>query len=106
MSDAFLEIVSQAGTRKLPLTEDAVTIGRHADNVLVIDDQEASRFHCVIEKVPEGYRVRDLDSRNGTKLNGQMMKSAIMLPGDHVTIGATTMRVVGAAVVSQKVPQA
>ncbi|HZZ41999.1 MAG TPA: ATPase, T2SS/T4P/T4SS family [Tepidisphaeraceae bacterium] len=106
MGDAYLEIVAREGTRKLPLSDEAVTIGRHQDNVLVIEDGEASRFHCVIEKVPEGWRVRDLDSRNGTKLNGQMMKSAIMLPGDHVTVGAVTMRIVGERVVSKKVPAA
>lgn len=106
MSEAYLEIVTPQGTHKLPLTDDAITIGRHPDNVLVLQDHEASRFHCVIEKVPEGYRVRDLDSRNGTKLNGQPMRAAIMLPGDHVTVGATTMRIVGANVVAKKVPAA
>jgi general secretion pathway protein E len=71
-----------------------VTIGRHATNVLAITDGMASRFHCVIEKVPEGFRVRDLDSRNGTMLNGTPVKVALILAGDTVQVGSTSMKLV------------
>src|SRR5262249_11178678 len=49
---------------------------------------------CVIERVPEGWRIRDLDSRNGIKINGQLAKTAILLPGDVVTVGKSILRIV------------
>jgi predicted component of type VI protein secretion system len=69
-----------------------VTIGRHPDNLLVITDTQASRFHCVIGKSKDGYVVKDLDSRNGTRLNGQPVKAAKLNEGDVVSIGTTEIR--------------
>src|SRR4051812_3700993 len=94
MPEPYLEITSPLGAKKVLLGSNPLTIGRHASNVLAISDNEASRFHCVIEKAPEGFRVRDLDSRNGTKLNGALIKVALMLPGDVVTVGQTAMKLV------------
>jgi len=64
-----------------------ITIGRHPDNLLVITDTQASRFHCVIGKSKDGYVVKDLDRRNGTRLNGQPIKAAKLNEGDVVSIG-------------------
>jgi general secretion pathway protein E len=59
----------------------------------VIDDVEASRAHCIFERVATGVRVRDLGSRNGTKVNGALIKTALLEDGDLVTIGKTELRV-------------
>src|SRR3954469_16878625 len=97
MAEPFLEIQTPAGSKRMPLTTgQPVTVGRHSTNILVLTDDLASRFHCVIEKVPEGYRVRDLGSRNGTKLNGKPVQSALLLGGDVVQIGKTTIKLAGA----------
>lgn len=95
MADPYLEIQSMDGHRQVPLNpRQPVTIGRHASNAVVVADSQASRYHCVIEPAPEGWRVRDLDSSNGTKVNGQLIKSALLLGGDIVTIGKTAIRMV------------
>jgi general secretion pathway protein E len=78
--------------RKLAPTElsvKPVAIGRHPENDLVIDEDLASRFHCVIEPAGEaGYRLKDLGSRNGTKLNGQKIPGEVLLSGgDIIAIG-------------------
>ena len=54
----------------IPLETKPITIGRHPDNLLVLPDEAASRFHAVVE-LQRGGRlvVRDLGSRNGTKVN-------------------------------------
>src|SRR5205085_472733 len=70
-----------------------VTIGRHPENVLVLTDSQSSRFHCVLERTPRGVMVKDLDSRNGTFINGKPIKSTPMGIGDVLTIGATQMRI-------------
>jgi general secretion pathway protein E len=89
----YLLVTDAKGARKVPLTN-LLTIGRNITNLLAIDEPLASRFHCVIEKTPDGYRVRDLDSKNGILVNGQPTKAAIVNPGDVLTIGATTFKLI------------
>src|ERR1700722_16445238 len=94
MAGSYIEIQNEQGPQQVPLGQQPLTIGRHSTNVLVVNDGQASRFHCVIEKCSEGFRVRDLDSRNGTKLNGTMVKTALILDGDLITIGNLAMKMV------------
>ena len=74
MAGPSLEITQNGSSRQVPVGAEPITIGRQIANMVVIDDSEASRFHCVVEKVANGFRVRDLGSRNGTKVNGQLVK--------------------------------
>jgi predicted component of type VI protein secretion system len=85
------EIVTAAGRRQLVLRDEPLTIGRHAENRLVLQDDMASRFHCVIERTTGGYFLRDLGASNGTLVNGRRVKSALLTPGDVVTIGRTSL---------------
>jgi len=68
-----------------------LTLGRHPDNDVVVVDDLASRFHCVVEPI-EGadgaYRVRDLGSRNGTKVNNERIKAADLQVNDVIRIGS------------------
>ena len=84
-----LQLKTNAGRgRPIRLDEDPITIGRHPDNRLRIKDEMASRHHCIIEPTPDGkFQVRDLGSRNGTKLNGNKIELAMLQPGDVVEIG-------------------
>src|SRR5262249_15446525 len=82
------------GRSRVPFGTGPVTIGRNFTNLLVIEEAMASRFHCVIDRTDEGFRLRDLDSRNGTKVNGQVVKAAILSQGDVVQIGSTQIKVV------------
>ena len=91
MEGVFLEIRGEEGVRRVPLDETPVTVGRHPDNVAVLADKRASRFHCVVEKVPGGWRVRDLKSANGTRVDGQLITSSLMSPGRPVVIGNTQL---------------
>ena len=79
---------------EFPLDQPQVTIGRHSSNALVISDGMASRSHCVIEKVGDTFRLRDLNSSNGTRLNGQIVRSAVMANGDVISIGRTTLKLI------------
>ncbi|HEV8291472.1 MAG TPA: ATPase, T2SS/T4P/T4SS family [Tepidisphaeraceae bacterium] len=92
MEQPFLSLQGESGPQKVPVAEKPVTIGRHPDNLLVITDTQASRFHAVIGKSRDGYIVKDLDSRNGTRLNGQPVKSSKLNDGDVVSIGTTEIR--------------
>lgn len=70
-----------------------ISIGRHADNTIVIQDDRASRFHCVVERTAAGATLRDLKSRNGVKVNEQSIQESLPLKnGDVIRIGKTRFR--------------
>src|SRR5262245_39894265 len=89
---AYLEVTTSQGVKRLELTSGPISVGRQPNNSLVLDDDKASRQHCVIEPYEGGFRVRDLGSRNGTKLNDQKIVSELLENGDVVRIGSTEMR--------------
>jgi type II secretory ATPase GspE/PulE/Tfp pilus assembly ATPase PilB-like protein len=71
------------------VSEKPVSIGRHPENTFPIKDDLASRYHCVVE--PDGaggIRVRDLGSRNGTKVNGVRVTDATVKEGDIIKVGS------------------
>ncbi len=80
----------QAGTR-WELPEGRTTLGRHSSNDLVLDDSGASRRHCAFVRGAEGCRVVDLDSHNGTFVNGEKVTERALAPGDEIRIGATVL---------------
>jgi len=88
----FLEVRTNQGLQRLDLSEGPVTIGRLPDNRVALDDDLLSRRHCIVEAHGDGWRVRDLGSRNGTKVNGQRMREEALDNGDVITVGHTDMR--------------
>ena len=82
---------SEAG-RRLELGG-AVAIGRQ-DGDLVLEDPEVSRRHAVLRREGESIVVEDLDSTNGTFVNGERIRSPIPVgPGDLVRVGRTTLEI-------------
>src|ERR1043165_9063419 len=88
----YLEVKSAQGQKRLELGMNSLTVGRLPDNAIVIADDKASRHHCVIEPVEGGFRVRDLGSSNGTKLNNKPVSVEYLDNGDVVKIGSTELR--------------
>lgn len=64
-----------------------LTIGRAADNILVLDHPQVSAHHAVIRRSSTGAVLEDLGSTNGTFMNGQPVKKAPIQPGDVFQIG-------------------
>lgn len=92
MQGPYLEVQDSNGSRKIPLGDDPLTIGRHSDNRLVLTDTLSSRFHCHISKTANGtFLLRDLNSSNGTALNGRLVKFSQLMAGDTVSVGHTRM---------------
>ena len=63
---------------------------------LRVEDPTVSRRHLAIEPAGPSFRVVDLQSKNGTLLNGVPIVEAFVRPGDTLQIGATTLRVASA----------
>ncbi|MFV0137667.1 FHA domain-containing protein [Streptomyces sp. HMX87] len=79
-----------------PLPARTVRIGRAADNDLVLDDLVVSRHHAELRTTADGtYEIVDLDSHNGTYLNGLRVTTAEIGPGDVVGIGHSDFCLVG-----------
>ncbi|HLY09997.1 MAG TPA: FHA domain-containing protein [Planctomycetota bacterium] len=80
-------------SREVEIKEIEISIGRAADNVLPLADKKSSRKHAKIEKVGDEYRVNDLGSGNGTKVNGKDVNTHVLAKGDEIAIGLTSIYV-------------
>jgi len=74
----------------LPVT----TIGRDPSNDLVLDVGDVSRYHARIELAAGEPRVVDLGSTNGTRVNGQPVRTAVLHAGDELSFGTIRAQVV------------
>jgi two-component system, NtrC family, response regulator GlrR len=73
-------------------TQDHCSIGSHPLNDLVIEDPTVSRFHCEVRVGTEGPVVRDLDSRNGTIVDGVHLIQGYLRGGSMLRLGASGIR--------------
>jgi pSer/pThr/pTyr-binding forkhead associated (FHA) protein len=69
------------------LNEAEIRIGRDASNSLAIRDLSLSRRHCVLRRQDDSYLIRDLESPNGTFVNGSAVSEARLKHGDQISLG-------------------
>ena len=81
------------GGKTIELDRDVVQIGTLKDSDVVLPDDSVSRRHCELTRTPEGWRVKDLGSTNGTTLAGNRIVEAFLAPGSVVGVGETRLRV-------------
>jgi hypothetical protein len=76
----------------LPRSADAVTVGRSQDCDVVVGEETVSRFHAELRHSEDDeWTVRDLDSTNGTWLNGSRIREARVCRGDVLRLGGLRM---------------
>lgn len=68
-----------------------VTIGREEGNVLRLNDERVSRYHAKIQIEDSDVIVTDLDSTNGTRVNGATVQIRRLRPGDQLSIGRSML---------------
>lgn len=71
------------------INKEEFSIGSGKQNDLVLSDSAVSRRHCEISVTENGYQIRDLDSTNGTFVQGIRITSAFLNPGAEFQIGKT-----------------
>ena len=69
------------------LDDSEFSVGRNPSNRLSVSDPSISRQHCVIVSQAGQYQIRDLESRNGTFVNGVPVRERAMADGDEIQIG-------------------
>jgi pSer/pThr/pTyr-binding forkhead associated (FHA) protein len=78
-------------TWRAPLDAAVTTIGRRADNDIVIESAKASRFHARIERIPSGFAIEDLKSDNGTWVASERISRHVLSDGDTIRIGGAKL---------------
>src|SRR6187399_3105195 len=68
-----------------------VTIGREEGNLLQLNDERVSRFHVKIQEDQDKIVITDLESTNGTKVNGEDIQLRILRYGDIISIGRSVL---------------
>jgi hypothetical protein len=76
---------------ELPRDAAAVTVGRSSACDVVVGEQTVSRFHAELRHGDGAWTVRDLDSTNGTWLNGARVQEAPLAAGDELWLGGLRM---------------
>src|SRR3979409_2347873 len=68
-----------------------VSIGREEGNVLRLNDERVSRFHAKIQSDNDEIILMDLESTNGTRVNGTVVQIRRLRPGDRVGVGRSLL---------------
>ena len=86
---AYLEVWRPSGPELVALTGQRITIGKDPSNTVAFEhDGTVSRLHAVLEDYGAGWSIRDLGSRNGTRVNGEQIHTERALhPSDEVRVG-------------------
>ena len=77
--------------KQFELDESVVTIGRDSTSRLRLHDTEISRRHAELQRTPEGYRIVDVGSANGTFVNDEQVHESALQPGDRIQVGQSLL---------------
>jgi pSer/pThr/pTyr-binding forkhead associated (FHA) protein len=77
----------------IPIDGERLVIGRGEQADVVIEESTMSRQHAAFGYGGDGYFVEDLGSTNGTLVNGESQKRAVLHDGDEVRLGKLWLRV-------------
>ena len=87
------QLIPLNGGAAIDVTKDLMVVGRKEECDLRLDHKSVSKMHCVIVKTDGLLLLRDLGSTNGTRVNGQRVRRAALLPNDQVSIANYKFRV-------------
>src|SRR5438876_10628365 len=87
------QLIPLEGGAPIDVVKDVTLVGRKEDCDLRLDHKSVSKMHCVLVKTDGLLLVRDLGSTNGTRVNGQRVRRAALLPNDQIAIAGFKLRV-------------
>lgn len=91
MSQVIFQIISGMEQGRTIHLSTPVTIGREEENSLRLNDDRVSRFHAKIQEDSDRIVLTDLDSTNGTRVNGLPVQMRVLQVGDHVSVGRSIL---------------
>ncbi len=87
------ELVPEDGGPPIPITRDLTVVGRREYCDVRLDHPSLSKRHAILVKTDGLLILRDLVSTNGTKVKGQRIRWAALLPDDRIAFGSVKFRV-------------
>jgi pSer/pThr/pTyr-binding forkhead associated (FHA) protein len=88
----YIEVHGPGGRLAVPLGSGVTHIGRGLAADLRLDDKSVSRRHAMLVHDPEGTRILDDRSSNGTFVNGRRVEQANLKTGDELVLGRVVLR--------------
>ena len=86
--DTLIIAIGHDAHDRVELAADTMSVGRIDDSDVVLDDISVSRQHAVFLRTASGrITVRDLNSLNGTYVNGTRVEESVLRSGDEIQIG-------------------
>jgi pSer/pThr/pTyr-binding forkhead associated (FHA) protein len=76
------------------ISKEYTVLGRDKDTDIAVQDAQVSRQHAAIEYCEGNYTLKDLESTNGTRMSGTLIKKTNLRHGDKFSIGDTTLQFV------------
>lgn len=102
---AKLVLHGKEGTeREVPLDKQRVTIGRHAENDVCLDDKATSTEHAAVITIGRNSYLQDLESTNGTLVNGAPVRRHTLKHGDVILIGLSHLSYLDEPVTAEAAP--
>ncbi len=95
---ARLKVVEGGDLEEFSIKQESSTLGRTDNNDIVIPSNTISRNHCRFDKTPNGFKVVDLNSGNGIKVNGKKVPAKLLKSGDIVSVGALKIQFIDMSV--------
>src|SRR5437867_4236893 len=84
LSTMKAELVPENGDPPIPIVRDVTVVGRRPYCDVVIDHPSLSKRHCILVKTDGLLVIRDLATTNATKVKGQKVRWAALLPDDRI----------------------
>jgi pSer/pThr/pTyr-binding forkhead associated (FHA) protein len=83
-----VRLIPMEGGAPVDIAKDLVLVGRKEDCDIRLDHKSISKLHCVLVKTEGLLLLRDLGSTNGTRVNGQRVRRAALLPNDQIQLAS------------------
>ena len=83
---------ADGATREVPLAKERISIGRHPENDVSLNDKAVSGRHAVVITILRDSFLEDLNSTNGTQVNGKPVAKHPLSNGDTISIGRNTLK--------------
>lgn len=88
----LIAVPSRDGSQRFPLKEGDQVIGRSSTCDIIIPDKDVSRNHAKVSVKHGNVVVADLDSRNGTYIDGRVVKTSVLYPRQQIRFGSSEFR--------------